>query len=68
MPMYECNMSETTSWGEPHCCTPESTECFSGEAGGYAVNVTSAQDVKTAVAWAAQHNVALSVKSTGHDF
>ena len=62
MPVWECNM------GEAQCCGAESETCYPGNVGNYAVNATSAQDVKTAAAWAAQNNVALSVKSTGHDF
>ena len=68
MPMFECDI------GDAKCCGPTvpipstDTTCNQGNVGSYAVNVSSAEDVKTAVSWAAAHNVALSVKSTGHDF
>ena len=48
MPMFECNMRE----GE--CCAEVvGPTCYDGNVNQYAVNVTSAQDVKTAVSWAA---------------
>ena len=62
MPVFECDISEA------QCCSATGEICYDGNVGNYAVNVTSARDVKTSVAWAAQHNVAVSVKSTGHDF
>ena len=62
MPVFECNISEG------QCCAADSDVCYAGNVGRYAVNATSAQDVKKAVSFAAQHNIALSVKATGHDF
>ena len=62
MPVFECNISEG------QCCSADSDVCYAGSVGRYAVNATSAQDVKKAVAFAAQHNIALSVKTSGHDF
>ena len=62
MPVFECDISEA------QCCSANGETCYAGNVGAYAVNVTSARDVKTSVAWAAQHNIAVSVKSTGHDF
>ena len=48
MPMFECNMREAECCGDPG-----SFICHDGNVNQYAVNVTSAQDVKTAVSWAA---------------
>ena len=68
MPMFECDI------GDAKCCGPTvpipstDTTCNQGNVGSLAVDVRSAEDVKIAVAWARDHGVALSVKSTGHDF
>ena len=53
------------------CCwyTPNATneECLQGEVPLYAVDATTAEHVQTAVKWASDNNIALSVRSTGHD-
>ena len=48
MPMFECNIRTA------ECCAEViGPVCHQGNVNEYAVNVTTAQDVKTAVSWAA---------------
>ena len=69
-PVFECDIDEAECCGPIQAAEPSASEttCKQGNVAQYAVNVGSAEDVKTAVSWAAAHNVALSVKATGHDF
>jgi len=50
------------------CCVEGSDACYQGEIATLAVNATSAEHVSTTLAWANERNLALTVKSTGHDF
>ena len=61
-PLWECDISEGK------CCGAQDFTCNDGNVGNYAVQVASAEDVQIAVTWASKHNVALSVKTTGHDW
>ena len=62
MPYLECYPSA-------QCCVPTFTKtCEWGSVSLIAVNATNAEQVKTAVAYAAQKNLKLTIKSTGHDF
>ena len=62
VPVYECDISQGK------CCGTTDPICHAGNIGNYAVQVTSALDVQIAVQWASLNNVALSVKTTGHDW
>ncbi|RKO86985.1 hypothetical protein BDK51DRAFT_37577 [Blyttiomyces helicus] len=44
------------------------TSCFQGAVPVLAVNATSPSDVQAAVVFAGEHNLRLSVRSTGHDY
>ena len=66
-PIWACDSDANCCWysGDEK---DDSTQCFQGEVPLLAVNAFKAEYVEKAVAWAAQKNIALSVKSTGHDF
>ena len=42
--------------------------CYQGSIAHKAVNATTADQVQKAIAFASNHNIGVSVKSTGHDF
>ncbi|KAI0198968.1 hypothetical protein F4808DRAFT_472104 [Astrocystis sublimbata] len=48
--------------------TAPSASCTLGNLASYAVNVSSASDVQTAVKFAKKKNIRVSVKNTGHDY
>ncbi|KAL4814938.1 hypothetical protein BDW67DRAFT_176686 [Aspergillus spinulosporus] len=54
----------------PYCSPfmPRHSPCNLGNIAPYAINVSSAQDVVTGLAFAQRNNIRLSVKNTGHDF
>ena len=61
-PLWDCGL-------EAECCwTVTSTTCQQGQVPYVAVNATTAQIVQTAVQWATDHNIPLTVKATGHDY
>ncbi|KAH7328753.1 hypothetical protein B0I35DRAFT_418225 [Stachybotrys elegans] len=43
-------------------------ECVLGNMAAYVVNATSADDVQVAVRFAAEHNLRLRIKNSGHDY
>lgn len=57
-----------TGWGtEANTTVPVDTEQARGRLPSYVVQATSAEDVRQAVAFAAEHRLRLRVKNTGHD-
>ncbi|KAL9479504.1 hypothetical protein ACSS6W_004290 [Trichoderma asperelloides] len=44
------------------------SSCSLGDSPYYAVNVTNANDISLALKFAAQHNMRVAIKQTGHDF
>ena len=66
-PIWACNWEAECCWYSPDGKST-SNQCFQGEVPLLAVNATKAEHVQRAVAWAAERNILLSVKSTGHDY
>ena len=60
-PVFECDIDEA------ECCEPESSLCHQGNITPFVVNATTPEHVKTAVQWAKENKIAVSVKATGHD-
>ncbi|CAF1052714.1 unnamed protein product [Didymodactylos carnosus] len=48
--------------------SPKQTQCYQGSVPRYAVNATSASDIQKAVQFAANYNLRLVIKNTGHDY
>ncbi|MCO5611704.1 hypothetical protein L7F22_065962 [Adiantum nelumboides] len=60
------------SHGDLTCRLPSSpdfayTACYQGAVPAYAVRVSETSDVQAAIRFATQHNLRLTIKSTGHD-
>lgn len=58
--------------GELACNLPSAnkyayTACYQGAVPAYAIRVSDASDVQAAIRFAIQHNLQLTIKSTGHD-
>lgn len=47
--------------------TGQSTPCTLGNYVSYAINVTTADDVKAGLEFVAKHNIRLVIKNTGHE-
>ncbi|KAF7368773.1 FAD-binding domain-containing protein [Mycena venus] len=52
----------------PQLCLHNGTTCNQGRVPLYAVNASSAADIQAGVRFAAQHDLRVSVKSSGHDY
>ena len=64
-PFLACNQDTA------ECCWYEegsNNQCHQGAVSPYAVDATTAEHVQTAVRFAAEHDIRLTVKATGHDF
>ena len=62
MPFIDCGM-------EAECCWYGTTDtCQRGETPAFTVQAQKVEHVQRAVEFAAKHNIALSVKATGHDY
>ncbi|TFY77864.1 hypothetical protein EWM64_g6152 [Hericium alpestre] len=64
---FESVLTNTSIQGCGFDVAPNST-CFQGRVPTYSINATTVADVQSAVRFAAQHNLRLVVKNTGHDF
>jgi len=65
IPLNACNRDTF------ECCRYEEGSdniCHQGAISAYAVDATTAEHVQNAVRFAAEHNIRLTVKATGHDF
>ncbi|MCO5585733.1 hypothetical protein L7F22_039669 [Adiantum nelumboides] len=61
---FSFGMSNATM---PPLSSTSSSQCQQGSVPSYAVEVLDSSHVQAAVSFAAQHNLRLSIKSTGHD-
>ncbi|TFY56223.1 hypothetical protein EVG20_g9013 [Dentipellis fragilis] len=55
-------------YATPSMCLLNGTTCDQGSVPLYAVNATTAAHIQAGVRFAAQHNLRLSIKASGHDF
>ncbi|KAH8115773.1 FAD-binding domain-containing protein [Phellopilus nigrolimitatus] len=52
----------------PSLCLQNGTTCGQGDVPVYAINVSSIADIQAGVKFAAQHNLRVVIKASGHDF
>lgn len=70
-PFFRDPVNVMSTYWKNDSCTPftsPSSTCSLGNLASYAINVTSAEDVSTGIAFAKRHNIRVQVKNTGHDF
>lgn len=68
---YETSSSPMASWFANFSCDPflpHEVPCHIGSLQRYAVNVSSAEDVRTTLRFVREHNIRVVIRNTGHDY
>ncbi|KAJ6564522.1 FAD-binding domain-containing protein [Mycena capillaripes] len=66
--MNEYNWEQNYHSDPPQLCLHNGTTCNQGRVPLYAVNASSTADIQAGVRFAAQHDLRVSAKSSGHDY
>lgn len=64
-PLDQCSLDNTVT---PAAMPAANSSCNQGSLPTYRITVQDATDIKTAFAFARQHNISISVKNSGHDY